>query len=157
MLVTIPCTQSPISTRLSMLLIFPARHCPLNVTSRMVWTTKGIDSFYPTTINTKIPLYKFPSSTYSPDWYCEDFCKYIYCIIKIQSQEKKIFNKVFLTFLTDQHPLVEYYLTVTKIALEIFQVMTRMLGVTYNVNVRHTKSLMINLVVSLTVYKTFFD
>ena len=92
MLVTIPYTQSPISTRLSMLLISPARHCPLNVTSRMVWTTKDIDSFNPTTINTKILLYKFPSSTYSPDWYCEDFCKYIYCIIKIQSQEKKIFN-----------------------------------------------------------------
>ena len=87
------CTQSPISLRLSMLsLIFSASHCPLNVTSGMVWTTNGIDCFNSTTRNAKIPLYKFPSSTFSPDWYCADFCKYISSIIKIQSQEKEPFS-----------------------------------------------------------------
>ena len=152
-----PCTQSSISTRLSMLsLIFSARHWPFNVTSGMVWT-KGIDYFNPTTINAQIPLYKCFSSTYSPDWYCADFCKYISSIIKIQSWEKGPFHKVFLPILTQQHHLIEYYLTVTKIALEIFQIITCTLGVTYNVNVRHTESLMINMVVSLAVYKRFFD
>ena len=158
MSVTIPCTQSPISMKLSMLsLIFLASHCPLNVTSGMVWRTRDIDSFNPTTINAKIPLHKFPSSTYYPDWYHADFCKYISSIIKIQSREKKPFHKVFLTLLTHQHHLAEYYLTVTKVALEIFQIKFWTLGVTYNVNVRHTKSLMINMVVSLAVYKSFFD
>ena len=157
MSVTIPCTQSLISMRLSMLsLIFSASHCPLNVTSGMVWTTKGIDCFNSTTRNAKIPLYKFPSSTFSPDWYCADFCKYISSIIKIQSREKEPFHKGLLTLLTHQHHLAEYYLTVTKVALEIFQVITCTLGVTYNVNVRHTESLMKNLVVSLAVYKSFF-
>ena len=46
--VTIPCTQSPILMRLSMLsLIFSASHCPLNVNFRMVWRTKGIESVNP--------------------------------------------------------------------------------------------------------------
>ena len=44
----------------------------------------------------------------------------------------------------------------TKIAFEIFQVITCTFGVTYNVNVRDTESLMINMVVSLAVYKHFF-
>ena len=137
-------------------LIFSASHCPLNVTSGMVWTTRCIGSLNPTTINAKIPLYKFSSSTYSPDWYCTDFCKYISSIIKIQSPEKEPFLKVFLTLLTHHHHLGEYCLTVAKIALEIFQVITCTLGVTYNVNVRHTESLMKNLVVLLAVYKSFF-
>ena len=144
-LYSIPHTQSPISMRLSMLLlIFSASHCPLNVTSGIVWTTKGIDCFNSTTRKAKIPLYKFPSSTFSRDWYCADFCKYISSIIKIQSREKKPFHKVFLTLLTHQHRLVEYYLTTTKKALEIFQVITCTLGVTHNVNVRHIESLMTN-------------
>ena len=77
--VTIPRTQSPNSMRLSMLsLNVSDSHYPLNVTSGMAWTTKGIDSLNPTTINAINPLYKFPSSstpTYSPDWYCADFRK----------------------------------------------------------------------------------
>ena len=159
MSVTIPCTQSLISMRLSMLsLIFSASHCPLNVTSGMVWTTKGIDCFNPTTKNAKIHLHKFPSSAYSPDWYCADFCKYITSIIKIQSREKVPFHKVFLTLLAHQQHLVEYYLTMTKIALKIFEVIiTCLLGVTHNVNVRHPESLITNIVYSLAVYKSSFD
>ena len=64
---------------------------------------------------------------------------------------------MFLTLLTHQHHIVEYYVKVTKMALEIFQVITCTLEVTYNVNVGHTESLMINMVVSLVVYKSFFD
>ena len=75
----------------------------------------------------------------------------------MQSQGKEPFHKVFLTLLAHQHHLVEYYLKMTKIALKIFQVITCTLGVTYNVNVRHPESLMINVVVSLAVYKGFFD
>ena len=56
---------------------------------------------------------------------------------------------MFLTLLSHQHHLVEYYLTMTKIALEIFQVITCTLGVMYNVNVRHTESLMLIKKVSL--------
>ena len=62
-----------------------------------------------------------------------------------------------LTLLTHQHHIVEYYLTVTKTALEIFQVITCALEVTCNINVGHTESLMINMVVSLAVYESFFD
>ena len=62
-----------------------------------------------------------------------------------------------LTLLTHQHHIVEYYLTVTKTALEIFQVITCTLEVTCNINVGHTESLMINMVVSLAVYESFFD
>ena len=59
-----------------------------------------------------------------------------------------------LTLLTHQHDLAEYYLTATKIAsILIFQVITCTFGVTYNVNVKHTEWLMINMVVSLAVYK----
>ena len=64
---------------------------------------------------------------------------------------------MFLTLLTHQHHIVEYYLTVTKTALEIFQVITCTLEVTCNINVGHTESLMINMVVSLAVYESFFD
>ena len=42
----------------------------VNVTSGMAWTTKGVDCFNPNTINARIPLYKFHSSstsTYSLD------------------------------------------------------------------------------------------
>ena len=118
---------------------------------------KGIDCFSLTIRNEKIPLHKFPSSTFSPDWYCADFRKYIWSIIKMQSREKGPFHKVFLTLPTHQHFFVEYYLTVTKIALGILQIITCTFGVTYNVNVRHTESLMINMVVFLAVYKSFFD
>ena len=56
------------------------------VTSEVAWTTKGIDYINPTITNATTPFYKFPSlstTTYSPDWYCADFCKYISSIIKI--------------------------------------------------------------------------
>ena len=42
-------------------------------------------------------------------------------------------------------------------ALEIFQVITCLLGVTYYIKVRHTKSLMLITVVSHVIYKSFFD
>ena len=55
--VTIPHRQSPISLRLPMLLvIFSVSHFPLNVTSRMAWTKKGIHYFNPTNKNPTIPL-----------------------------------------------------------------------------------------------------
>ena len=55
--VTISHRQSPISLRLPMLLvIFSASHFPLNVTSRMAWTKKGIHYFNPTNKNPTIPL-----------------------------------------------------------------------------------------------------
>ena len=44
-----------------------------------------------------------------------------------------------------------------KDSIGVFQVITCWLGVTYNVNVRHTKSSMLNTVVSHAVYKSFFD
>ena len=44
-----------------------------------------------------------------------------------------------------------------KKAFEVFQAITCSIGVTYNVNVRYTKSLMLNIVVSYTVYKSLFD
>ena len=56
---------------------------------------------------------------------------------------------MFLTLLSHQHHLVEYSLTVTKTALEIFQVITCTLGVMYNVNVRHAESLILLQKVSL--------
>ena len=93
--VTLSCMQSPNSMRLSMLSKnVSASHCPLNVTSGMVWTRKGIDGLNPTTRNVIVPLYQFLSlstPSYSPDWFCADFCKYISSIIKIQSQEKEPF------------------------------------------------------------------
>ena len=42
-------------------------------------------------------------------------------------------------------------------ALEIFQVIACTLGVTYNVNVWHTESLMLNMVVSLAGHKSLLD
>ena len=91
-------TQSPNAMRLSMLsLIFSTSQCPLNMTSGMAWTTKGIDCFNPTTINVMIPSSSTP--TCSPDYYSADFRKYISYIIKIQSQEKEPFSwSVFNTF-----------------------------------------------------------
>ena len=58
---------------------------------------------------------------------------------------------MFLTLLTHQHHLVEYYLTMTKIAMEILQVIVCTLGVMHNVNVGHTESLMLSMVFSLAV------
>ena len=141
LLVIIPCTQSLISMRLSMLsLNFSASHCLLNVTSGVAWTTKGIGCFNPTIINATIPLYKFLSSfipTYSPDWYCADW-----------SSVFNAFNEStlpWISFNNDKGDIVNS----SKI--------TCSLGVMYNINVRHTKSLMLNKVVSLAVYKSFFD
>ena len=74
---------------------------------------------------------------------------FLLIISKYNYEERSLFYKVFLTLLTHQHHLVEFYLTMTKMALEIFQVITCLLGVTYNANVR----LMLNMVVSLAVYK----
>ena len=141
--------------RLSMLsLIFSSSQCPLNMTSGMGWTTKGIDCFNPTTINVVIPSSSTP--TYSPDWYCADFRKYISSITKYGHKKKSLFHEVFLTRLTCQHHLIEFYLAMTNMASEIFQKITCTLGVMYNVNVRHIESLM-HMVVSLAVYKSFFD
>ena len=160
-MVIIPLTQNPNSMRLTMLsLNLSVSHCPLNVTSGMAWTMKSIDSLIPATINAIILLYKFLSSstpTYSPDWYYEDFCKYISSIIKIQSQKGILLHELFLTLLTHQHHLVEFYWTMAKTALKIFQVITCSLGVTDNVNVRHTKSLAVSIVVSHAAYKNLFD
>ena len=61
---------------------------------------------------------------------------------------------MFFMLLTHQHHLVEYYLTITKIALEVFQVITCTLGETYKENVRHTEPLILNLAISLAVYKS---
>ena len=43
----------------------------------------------------------------------------------------------------------------TKMALEIVQVITYTLGGVHNVNVRHNNSLMLNMLVSIVVYKSF--
>ena len=137
-----------------------AIHCPLNVTPGMAWTTKGIDSLNRTTIITIISLHEFHSSstpTYSPDWCCADFWKYISCIIKIQSQQKETFSWTVFNTLMHQHHLVEFYLTMAKKVFEVFQVVSCSIRVTYNVNVRHTKSLMLNINVSHAVYKSLFD
>ena len=73
------------------------------------------------------------------------YCKFISS--KYNYEKRSLFYKVFLTLLTHQHHLVEFYLTMAKMALEIFQVITCSLGVTYNANIR----LMLNMVVSLAV------
>ena len=125
----------------------------------MPWAKKFIDCFDSITIDATILLYKFPclpTPTYFPDWFCAYFCKYISSIIKIQSREKRPFYKVFLTPLTHQHHLVEFYLRMKKMALGIFQLITCAFGMTYNANVRYIKPLMLNMVVSLAVYKIFF-
>ena len=93
-----------------------------------------------------MPFYKFPSSstpTYSPS--------------KYSHEKKSLFHKVFLTLLTHQHHLVELYLTMTNMSSDIFEKITCTLGVTYNVNIKHTEPLMLNMVVSLAVYKSIFD
>ena len=115
--------------------------------------------YIPGLLNTRLYVSHLKAKIKRPDWYCADFCKYIYIssITKIQSQEKSFFHELFLTLLTHQHHFVEFYLTKTKTALETFQVITCSLGVTYNVNVRHTKSMMLNTVVSHAIYKSFFD
>ena len=151
--------QSPNSMRLSMLSInISASHRPLNVTSGIVWTTTGTDSLNPTAINATVPLNKFPflsTPSYSPDWYCADFYKYI-SSSKYSHKKRNLFHELALRLLTHQHQLVEFYLILAKTLLEIFQVITCSFGVTYNVNVRHTKSLMLNTVVSHAVYESFF-
>ena len=127
--------------------------------SGMPWATKFIDCFDSITIDATILLYKFPSlstPTYFPDCFCAYFCKYISSNIKIQSREKRRFYKVFLTLLTHQHHLVEFYFKSGKMALEFFQVITCAFGVTHDANIRYIKPLMLNMVVSLAVYKIFF-
>ena len=121
--------------------------------SGIAWTTNSIDCFNPTTINVMIP--SSSTTTYSPEWYCAGFCKYISSIIKIQSQKRSLFLAVFLTRLICQHHLVEFCSEMTNMTSEIFQKITCTLGVMYNVNLRHIESLM-HMVVSLAVYKSFF-
>ena len=75
---------------------------------------------------------------------------------KYSHKKRSLFHEVFLTRLTCQNHLVEFYLAMTNMALEIFQKITCTLGVMYNVNVRYIESLM-HMVVSLAVYKSFFD
>ena len=76
---------------------------------------------------------------------------------KCSHKKRSLFHERFLTLLTHEHHLVEFYLAIAKTAFEIFQVITCSLGMTYNVNLRHTKSMMLNIVVFHAVYKSFFD
>ena len=139
--------QSQNSTRLSMLSInVSASHGPLNVTSGMIWTTKGIDTLNPTTIIATVPLYKFPSLLLLYTLLIDTvqiFANTFHLSSKYSHMKKKLFHELLVTLLTHQHDLIEFYLTMAKTALEISQVITCSLGVTYNVNVRHTKSLML--------------
>ena len=69
----------------------------------------------------------------------------------------RVSTGVLFTFLTHQRHHVEFCLTMAIVALGIFPKTAYTFGVTYNVNVKHTKSLILNMVVSLVVYKSFFD
>ena len=148
--------QSPNSMKLSMLSInVSASRCPLNLTYAMVWTTKGIDSLNPTTMDATTTFYKFLAlyiSLYSPDWYCA-----FHLSSKHNRKKRSLFHELFLTLLTHQHHFVEFDLTMAKTALQIFQVKTCLLGVTYNVNVSHSISLILNTVVSHAVSSMFFS
>ena len=135
-----------------------ASHSPLNVTSRMVWIT----------ISNQIEL------PWTQQFLCTNFlpCLLLHTLLidtvkifantfhlssKCSHKKRSFFHELFLTVLTHQHHLVESYLIMAKTALEISQVITSSLGVTYNINVRHTKLLMLNTVLSHVVYKSFFD
>ena len=158
--------------RLSILsLIFSASHCPLNVTSGMVGTTKDIDclfwsnyfkrnnSFVIPSIPSKIPssfltrLLLHTLLIYTVQIFSNTF----HLSSKQSHKKSSLFHEVFLMLLTHQYHLVKFDLTMAKVALEIIQVITCTLGVTYKVNVRDTESLMLNMVVSPLVYKSFFD
>ena len=145
--------------RLSMLpLNVTVIHCSLNVTSAMAWTTKGKDSLNRTTTNAKIPLYEFHSSSTpacSPDWCCAEYLQIHFMYHQNTVTKKKTFSWTAFNALKHQHHLAEFYLTMAKKAFEVFQAITCSTGVTYNVNVRYTRSLMLNIVVSYTVYKSF--
>ena len=139
------------------------------VTFGMAWTTKGIGCLNPTTINAATALSRLLLHTLLIDS-VQIFANIFYLSSKYIHEERNLFHKVLLMLLTHQHHLAKFYLTMTKMALEIFQVfffffffffffqvITCTLGMTYNVNVKHTESLMLNMVVSLAVYKSFFD
>ena len=126
------------------------------VTFGMAWTTKGIGCLNPTTINATTALSCLLLHTLLIDS-VQIFANIFYLSSKYIHEERNLFHKVLLMLLTHQHHLAKFYLTMTKMALEIFQVITCTLGMTYNVNVKHTESLMLNMVVSLAVYKSFFD
>ena len=132
--------QSHNSTRLSILSInVSTSHCPLNVTSGMIWATKAIDSLNPTTINATVPLHKFPSLLLLYTLLIDTvqiFANTFHLSPKYSHTKKSLFHELLVTLLTHQHCLIEFYLTMAK------TVITCSLGVTYNVNVRHTKSLM---------------
>ena len=145
--------------RLSMLsIIFWISHCLLNVTSRMAWATKGTDCFNPTTIYAAIPLFKTPCQLLYILLIntAQIFANPFYLSSKHSREKRSLFHNAFLTLLTHQHHLVEFYLAMAKMTLVIFQVITCTLGVTYNLNVRHTESLVLNMVVFLAGYKSFF-
>ena len=93
-------------------------------------------------------------SSYSPDWYCANT---FHLSSKYNHKKRSLFHELFLTLLTHQNHFVEFYLTMAKTALQIFQVKTCVLGVTYNVNVRHSISLILNTVVSHAVSSVFFS
>ena len=126
------------------------------VTFGMAWTTKSIGCLNPTTINATTALSRLLLHTLLIDS-VQIFANIFYLSSKYIHEERNLFHKVLLMLLTHQHHLAKFYLTMTKMALEIFQVITCTLGMTYNVNVKHTESLMLNMVVSLAVYKSFFD
>ena len=80
----------------------------------MAWTTKGKNCFNPTTINATI--------------LCTNFLRTNFLLHTLLIENFQLF----LTLLTHQHHLAEFYLTMPKIELEIFQKTTCTLGVTYN-------------------------
>ena len=128
--VTIPRTQSTNSARLSMLSQnVPASHCPLNMTSGMAWTTKGIDNLNPTTIRATIPSFvqiSFLVYSYILSWLILWRFLQIHFIYHQNTVTRKgaFFMNCFLIFLTHQHHLVELYSAMAKNALENFQVIT---------------------------------
>ena len=136
-------------------LIFSTFQCPLNMTSGMAWTTKGRDCFNPTTINVMPFLPRQLLHTLLID-IVQIFANTFHLSSKYSHKKRSLFHEVFLTRVTCQHHLVEFYLAMTNMILEIFQKITCTLGVTYNVNVRYIESLM-HMVVSLAAYKSFFD
>ena len=113
-------------------LIFSTSQCPLNMTSEMAWTTKGIDCFNPTSINVVIPS----SSTHTLliD-VVQIFVNTFHLSSKYSQKKSSLFHEVFLTRLTCQHHLVEFYLAMTNMASEIFHKITSTLGVMYNVKI----------------------
>ena len=157
--VTIPHTQSLISMRLSMFANFLGQ--PLSVKCEF-WNalSKKIYRLFWLSYdrrNNSLVQISLLAYSYIFSW----LILYIFLQIHFFYHQntvtrKEAFYKVFLTPLTHQHHLVEFYLRMKKMALGIFQLITCAFGMTYNANVRYIKPLMLNMVVYLAVYKIFF-